>query len=1745
MAKRMKGIFSRLLILALFIGSFGSLLTDARADSSDQGAGASSGLVSPEIGTRTATGAEVTFNYQGDGSEQIVSVKGSFDKDWPENPMLKGANDVWSYSRHFDAGWYEYGIVADGDWKADPLNQIKNKTNPGLSVPGIEFKPQTEIGLGQTITVTSAVYYTGDRDTTIPPKLTMTKGLSGVKFDDITNELTVAQNAEEGTIKLAAQYEDWTVEREVKVTGQLLKSPVINSDGTVTFNVEKGNRTSVYLVGTMNSWNNSTAIPLDLIDGVFTLTTRLDAGPHEYKFIPNQGSWDGGFTDPLNPPSDGDNSKVIVPGIIITSDENAAIGGELELEAELMDEKGKGTRISPTWSLETPVAGVEIKGNILTVDSSAPVGKATVVATYETFKTITDVNLVTNLNAYTINFYRFDGTADKWNLWLYPISPDKGKSRSKNFKQTVDGYAQVTYYSPFKKTGVIPRFSTEGNEWADKDAERSIQIDTDNSVEVWIVEGITEVFYEKPDLEKLEAEKYRRVQLTYVKDDADFSGWSVWTWYTGFSNKGFSFADGNINGNKSSVIIPITTDVNKIGFKIRKSIGKEEWAVIDQNYDREITTGTEVLTKVIVESGKGPFRVLPGTSAPFLEDGNATFYYRDYRLFKSNEMDKIQEVKLKFNGIEYPMVYSKEDERFTFTLKGLQPGTFDYSYLVTIDGVTTEVLDPKNTVNDKSQITYKVLDVNIEAETKPNSISYNENALLHLNLSGIQEDEIRSIYADLTALGGKKETTIDEELMSLTLAVSDTVTTGNKQLPITVVDVYGNKHIQNASITVKTRQVVGSDDFDWDEARIYFMLTDRFFNGDTSNDDKNGENYDTNHLETYHGGDFKGVTEKIPYLKELGVNTIWITPIVDNIDFNVNSKFSQYGYHGYWAKDFTEIDEHLGELADLHNLLDTAHENGMKVMVDVVLNHTGYGMDDISGYAGKTNLPTPAERDVFNGMLREINEDPVIKNKIAGLPDFKTEDPAVREKVIKWQTDWIELARTAKGNTIDYFRVDTIKHVEHTTWMAFKNQLTEKYPEFKMIGENFGATLDNDGGYLRTGTMDSVLDFGFKGTATSFVNGRISDTEQALQSQNSRIDNASTLGQFLSSHDENGFVVNLLKEEERSKFKEGTLEAETLRNVQGQQKIAASLQITAKGQPVIYYGEEVGHSGLNADMDNGRMGENRYDFDWKRLDDPTYNHIYDHYKKMLNIRDKHSKTFSKGTRAQLGGSDATGYDIFARTYKGESIVVGINTKDTEQQATFTVSGYQNATFTDEYSGKTYTANSNGTVTVSLPSSLDGGTVVLTAPKPEPLSPDGGGGGSSYSTTPSSATPSPAPTPQVNPGTVEVAAKAGADGRKIAEVSLANVEKAIDSAAKGDKVVEIKVSGVNAGEATDVVIPGEAVAKAGDQNVGLRLVFPDITVNIPATGLPAKLNAHENIIFSKDVAATDAAEALKQGIKGKDSAYQPVGDIYIFGLSSVDASKQTAAIKLGAEVSVTLTLDDAVLKGIANKKKVGVYAVKEDGTVQYVGGKLKDNTITFTTDTLTRFVVMEYNKTFSDVKSGWSKDYIELLAAKHIASGVDSERFNPKGNVTRAEFAAFLGRALGLDQSAQAPSLSDIQDGAYYAGYVAALNKLGIITGYNDGTFRPNQTVTREQITVMLMRAYAHVSGSSLGQISGSEQASFNDLNTASGYAVDSIKAAKALGIINGLGENKFQPTATSTREQVAAMIILFLEKLDL
>ena len=163
--------------------------------------------------------------------------------------------------------------------------------------------------------------------------------------------------------------------------------------------------------------------------------------------------------------------------------------------------------------------------------------------------------------------------------------------------------------------------------------------------------------------------------------------------------------------------------------------------------------------------------------------------------------------------------------------------------------------------------------------------------------------------------------------------------------------------------------------------------------------------------------------------------------------------------------------------------------------------------------------------------------------------------------------------------------------------------------------------------------------------------------------------------------------------------------------------------MTAKGQPVIYYGEEIGMSGKNAgDMDNLEFSENRYDFDWDRVKD---NDMLNHYQKLLNIRKEYSNLFSKGTRKHLAGTNETGYSIFTREYGKQSIIVGLNTKAESSESTFNVKYEAGTKVMDLYNEVTYTVTDDQTLTVNLPENTKGGTVILVANDKE--SPDDSNG----------------------------------------------------------------------------------------------------------------------------------------------------------------------------------------------------------------------------------------------------------------------------------------------------------------------------------------------------------------------------------------------------------------------------------
>lgn len=601
--------------------------------------------------------------------------------------------------------------------------------------------------------------------------------------------------------------------------------------------------------------------------------------------------------------------------------------------------------------------------------------------------------------------------------------------------------------------------------------------------------------------------------------------------------------------------------------------------------------------------------------------------------------------------------------------------------------------------------------VSVTASLSQYAMDYNDNNVLSVELTakdgeGLETSEIAAITADLSELGLGKEFAIEPELMEGTISCLNTVAAGEKTIPVTVKDIYGNVYTTATNVTVTERKK-SAGDFDWDEAVIYFAVTDRFFDGDASNNDAYGVgdyNVGEKGGSSYHGGDFAGLNQKLDYLKDLGVNTIWITPIVENItedQHDNETDTATYGYHGYWASDFTKLNKHLGTEQQFKALLDAAHSKGMKIMVDVVLNHAGYGTEDYFN-----RILTDADGNSIS-MIRDSSNTISGDDKydsLSDLPDFVTENKAVTDQLVAWQTEWM-----SKYN-IDYYRVDTVKHVETTTWAAFKNSLTKVNPDFKMIGEYSGAGYANNAGELGTGTMDALLDFDFNDFAQNFVTGNISSVENSLQKRNNAINNTSVMGSFLSSHDEDTLQYKLVNE---SKISEE--EAYNL------MKVAATLQITAKGQPVLYYGEEIGQGGAN----NWPYQTNRRDFDWTELEKQKAdsNSIYNHYKTMLAIRNAYTDVFARGNRSTVAVSDADGYEVISRSYGNNTLYVGMNVKEAEKEVVIPVAESAGTVLKNLYDGKTYTVSADQNVSVTIPAAKDGGTIVLTAETKTEPAPD--------------------------------------------------------------------------------------------------------------------------------------------------------------------------------------------------------------------------------------------------------------------------------------------------------------------------------------------------------------------------------------------------------------------------------------
>ena len=369
---------------------------------------------------------------------------------------------------------------------------------------------------------------------------------------------------------------------------------------------------------------------------------------------------------------------------------------------------------------------------------------------------------------------------------------------------------------------------------------------------------------------------------------------------------------------------------------------------------------------------------------------------------------------------------------------------------------------------------------------------------------------------------------------------------------------------------------------------VYFVMTDRFENGDTSNDyggaDKSisVSGYLPNDIGWWHGGDFKGITKRLDYIKSMGFTSLWITPPVVQKSVQGNSS----AYHGYWGIDFTTVDPHLGSEADFKELVSQAHKLNMKVIIDVVVNHTA----DVIYYdsngrpqvnPAEANIKKPDWLNLISN-YHNLGNNPRIGNSVLdgdffGLDDLETENPKVISGWIDVWTNWITKF------DIDGMRIDTFKHVNPEFWKIFipKIQaaaLAAGKKDFPIFGEASDTDAQSLSVYVAGGEVPSVLDFDFQKQVKSFVQFGVS--AESLAELFNRDDlyttsttNAYGLATFLGNHDMGRIGY----------FLSNAVSAGESQTLLERAKLANAALFLLRGGPVLYYGDEKGMTGTGGD----------------------------------------------------------------------------------------------------------------------------------------------------------------------------------------------------------------------------------------------------------------------------------------------------------------------------------------------------------------------------------------------------------------------------------------------------------------------------------------------------------------------------------------------------------------------------------
>lgn len=446
---------------------------------------------------------------------------------------------------------------------------------------------------------------------------------------------------------------------------------------------------------------------------------------------------------------------------------------------------------------------------------------------------------------------------------------------------------------------------------------------------------------------------------------------------------------------------------------------------------------------------------------------------------------------------------------------------------------------------------------------------------------------------------------------------------------------------------------------------IYLIMPDRFADGDPSNNMPKGAaagTYDRKAAKTYHGGDLKGVQDHLRYLKDLGITTLWLTPIVDNDN-------STETYHGYGAIDLYAVEDHFGSVQEFQQLVIAAHQQGIKILFDMVPNHVGPNHPWASSQPAPGWLHGTTENHINTDYEYPPVTDPhaVEKNYRSALdgwfanvlPDLAQENQLVAQYLLQNAYWWMEIGG------VDGFRIDTFPYVPRTFWSTYLQRLQATYPNFFAVGEvyNFEPPVVSyfAGGHQGFDGIDTHLttpfDFPMNSAIREVVNRNASAKKivQVLR-QDRLYPHPELLVTFMGNHDMKRFFTDA-----------GGSTAKL--------KLGFSLLLTLRGIPQIYSGDEIAMPGGD-DPDNRRDFPGGFPGDQRSAFTPSgrtpeEQDVYAHVQGLLKLRREHP-ALRIGDQKHVVVTDD--YYIFTRETSGERLMVVFYKGDTAQGLTVDLAG---------------------------------------------------------------------------------------------------------------------------------------------------------------------------------------------------------------------------------------------------------------------------------------------------------------------------------------------------------------------------------------------------------------------------------------------------------------------------------------